>query len=220
MSYCIRCYKEKPTSEMKSEKCCILCADKRKNYYQNNSQMIRDKSKSYYEENKDEMVAWQKQYNQENAEQKAEYNKLYYRENKVIIVKNNMLNENERKKIDPVFKIRKQVSRTIWTALQSEGSSKNGHSVLQFLPYTIDELKTHLEKQFEPWMTWENHGAYKIDEWDDNDQATWTWNIDHIVPQSKLPYSDMNDDNFKKCWALDNLRPLSAKQNIKDNNHR
>ena len=26
----------------------------------------------------------------------------------------------------------------------------------------------------------------------------------------------MEDDNFKKCWALENLRPLSAKQNIVD----
>jgi hypothetical protein len=26
----------------------------------------------------------------------------------------------------------------------------------------------------------------------------------------------MEDDNFKKCWALNNLRPLSAKQNILD----
>jgi hypothetical protein len=26
----------------------------------------------------------------------------------------------------------------------------------------------------------------------------------------------MDDENFKKCWALENLRPYSAKQNIID----
>ena len=26
----------------------------------------------------------------------------------------------------------------------------------------------------------------------------------------------MSDDNFKKCWALENLRPLAAKLNIKE----
>lgn len=26
----------------------------------------------------------------------------------------------------------------------------------------------------------------------------------------------MEDDNFKRCWALENLRPYSAKQNIID----
>ena len=69
-------------------------------------------------------------------------------------------------------------------------------------------------------MTWENHGVYNLNTWDDNDQSTWKWNIDHIIPQSKLPYTSMEDDNFKKCWALENLRPYSAKQNIIDGNKR
>jgi len=30
----------------------------------------------------------------------------------------------------------------------------------------------------------------------------------------------MEDENFKKCWALENLRPLSAKQNIIEGNRR
>ena len=46
------------------------------------------------------------------------------------------------------------------------------------------------------------------------------WHIDHIIPQSLLPYSSMEDDNFKKCWALSNLRPLSAKQNLLDGANR
>jgi hypothetical protein len=39
---------------------------------------------------------------------------------------------------------------------------------------------------------------------------------DHIIPQSKLQYTSMKDENFKKCWSLENLRPLSAKQNVID----
>ena len=35
-------------------------------------------------------------------------------------------------------------------------------------------------------------------------------------PVCDLPYQSMADENFRKCWALDNLRPLSAKQNIMD----
>jgi hypothetical protein len=30
----------------------------------------------------------------------------------------------------------------------------------------------------------------------------------------------MDDEEFKKCWSLDNLRPLSAKQNILDGTSR
>lgn len=58
-------------------------------------------------------------------------------------------------------------------------------------------------------MTWKNWGIYNSE--------TWIWQIDHIIPQSKLPYVSMGNENFIKCWALDNLRPYSAKQNIYDN---
>jgi hypothetical protein len=84
----------------------------------------------------------------------------------------------------------------------------------------MQDLKIYIEAQFEPWMTWDNHGNYDLNTWDDNDQFTWVWQIDHIIPQSLLPYTSMEDDNFKKCWALENLRPYSAKQNLLDGNRR
>ena len=88
----------------------------------------------------------------------------------------------------------------------------------------IEELKEHLEKQFllsgNKWMNWNNYGTYKIKKWKDDDIFTWIWHLDHIIPQSKLPYTSMEEDNFKICWALENLRPYSAKQNIMDGNRR
>lgn len=88
--------------------------------------------------------------------------------------------------------------------------------MLQYLPYSIQELKEHLEIQFEPWMTWYNHGIYDSKLWDDNDLSTWTWQIDHIVPHANFPYLSMKDQSFRDCWALSNLRPYSAKQNLID----
>lgn len=117
---------------------------------------------------------------------------------------------------DPNFVIRRSVSYFIWKGLKNNSSSKNGKSCLDYLPYSIDELRVYLEKQFEPWMTWNNHGNYNPKIWNDNDQTTWTWQIDHIIPQSDLPYILMTDTNFNKCWALKNLRPLSSKQNHHD----
>jgi len=43
-------------------------------------------------------------------------------------------------------------------------------------------------------------------------------NLD-IIPQSTFKYSSMEDQEFKNCWALSNLRPLSAKQNNFDGIH-
>ena len=113
-------------------------------------------------------------------------------------------------------RLRVLISDTIRRALLREGSSKEGQSIFNHLPYTLEELIAHLETLFEPWMTWDNWGQYKPSTWNNNDQSTWTWQIDHIIPQVAFPYSSMTDANFQKCWALDNLRPLSAKQNVQD----
>lgn len=120
------------------------------------------------------------------------------------------------RKTDPNFAVRQSVSHLIWRTLKNNNSSKDGESCLNYLGYTIDDLKQHLELLFEPWMSWNNYGKYDSKIWNDNDQKTWTWQIDHIIPQSDLPYTNMNDNNFKKCWSLENLRPLSSKQNNLD----
>jgi len=80
----------------------------------------------------------------------------------------------------------------------------------------MQDLKTHIASLFEPWMNWQNQGPYSSKNWDDNDKSTWCWQLDHIIPQSMLPYVSMEDENFKKAWSLENLRPLSAKQNVLD----
>ena len=121
---------------------------------------------------------------------------------------------------DPSFKIRSSLSYAIWYSLKYNNTSKNGKSCLDYLPYTLDQLKEHLEAQFEPWMTWENHGTYNKKNWNDNDPNTWKWQIDHIIPHSTFTYSSMDCQEFNTCWALTNLRPYSAKQNIIDGTNR
>lgn len=50
----------------------------------------------------------------------------------------------------------------------------------------------------------------------DGNSATWKWQIDHIVPQSTFQYASIDCQEFRNCWTLSNLRPLSAKQNLLD----
>ena len=126
----------------------------------------------------------------------------------------------QKRKIDPVFKITGHISRIVTFMLKSNGSPKNRRSVRKYLSWNKLELQNHIIAQFEPWMTWDNYGKYDPKTWDDNDQSTWKWQLDHIIPRSDLQYSSMEDDNFKKCWALSNFRPLSAKQNILDGTSR
>lgn len=121
-----------------------------------------------------------------------------------------------KRQTDITFYLRNLMSHHVANGLRRNNSSKNGVSSFKHLEYTVGELKQHLESLFEPWMNWNNHGHYKADEWDDNDPTTWKWQIDHIIPHSTFPYTSMEDENFKKCWSLENLRPLSAKQNQSD----
>jgi hypothetical protein len=166
-----------------------------KNYNEKHPEKIKKKKKKYYQENKEEILA-------KNTE--------YQKENKSI--RNNR--EKARKQKDPAYKLRTLVSSRISAALKSAGASKSNTTFTKYVPYTMQDLQEHLTKQFEPWMTWQNWGKYNAETWNDNDQSTWTWQLDHIIPRSELPYSSMEDENFHKCWALENLRPLSAKQNI------
>jgi hypothetical protein len=138
----------------------------------------------------------------------------YYRNNKSWLIPQTSQYKTLRRQSDPEFKLRCNVSKNVLRALKNNGSDKDGKSIIDYLPYSIKELRKHIESQFEYWMTWANHGSYFINKWDDNDTSTWTWHIDHIIPHSKFKYTSMSDESFKKCWALENLRPLSAKQNL------
>jgi hypothetical protein len=173
-------------------------------------------NKAYKAAHKEEIREYNALYKDIHQEQLSEYNKQYKTVNrdKVLVQRNK--HEKDRRDNDPAYKLRQNVSTYINIILKANGGSKNNQSCLKRLPYSIYELKQHLEKQFEPWMNWDNHGKYDPKIWNDNDSTTWTWQIDHIIPQSDLPHTSMLDSNFEKCWSLANLRPLSAKQNTAD----
>lgn len=192
----------------------------KKNAYEDNKETILQDRKEYYAQNKDQVLANVKKYRTENGEQIKELKKEYYETNKDDIKRKANIYDRVRMKSDPTYKLRKYTSRTIGAALKFNGSSKRGQSVMKYLPYSIEVLKEHLEKQFNPWMTWDNRGSFVKDKYDEEDQSTWTWHLDHIIPQASLPYTSMEDDNFKKCWALKNLRPLKSIDNIKKGNRR
>jgi hypothetical protein len=143
-------------------------------------------------------------------------NNKYRQDNKKII--NSRRTERRRNNI--ILKVRNNISTRIRLALKAKKSYKNGKSILKYLPYTLLELKQHLELQFKSWMCWDNWGVYSADTWNDNDPLTWSWQIDHIIPHSSFNYTSMEDEDFKKCWMLENLRPYSSKQNVIDGNRR
>lgn len=144
-------------------------------------------------------------------ETKAARDKKYYELHKEKVLYSRNLYWIKRRKEDPICKLKTCVRSAVLYYLKCNKGMKNGNKTFDKLPYTPTELKEHLEKQFEPWMNWNNHGV-------GNYKNKKKWNIDHIIPQSKLPYNSLDHINFQKCWSLENLRPLEAIQNIKKGN--
>ena len=74
--------------------------------------------------------------------------------------------------------------------------------------YTAEDLVSHIESQFNDKMNWKNWGQHRIG-------GVYTWQIDHIIPQSYYKYTSLEDPNFAECWKMENLRPLCSIENAK-----
>ena len=171
------------------------------NYQKENKEKILLQKKEYHQRNKEDILAKKKEYYQAHKEEKETYNKRYNQLNRPALNFYRRGYQKTRLAIDPAFKLRRNCSRLIHHVLNG---AKGNFSILDYLDFTMDELKIHLESKFDDEMSWGNYGSY--------------WHIDHIIPQSLLPYTSMEDENFQKCWALDNLQPLEARANLKKGN--
>jgi len=191
-------------------------------YRENNKSKISQYNKEYFAKNKDKLKLLNHRNSKKYKEsgKLLEYSRNYASKNREKVNASARIYSKKMRLTNINYKLNQNISRSIRSYIKNFGGSKNRISYRKYLPYTLDELKQHLEKQFEPWMNWDNQGKYNSKIWNDNNQLTWAWQIDHIIPQSKLPYISMEDENFKKCWSLENLRPYSAKQNIIDGNRR
>lgn len=105
---------------------------------------------------------------------------------------------NNRRRINPAFRIKGVCSARLYKALKSSGKAKNART-LALVGCTIPELIKHLEAQFQPGMTWENHSLRG-------------WHIDHIRPCASFDLTD--PDQQRVCFHYTNLQPLWARENL------
>jgi hypothetical protein len=97
---------------------------------------------------------------------------------------------------DPVRRAKRALRQRVRVALL--GIAKSAPTMV-LVGCTPDQLRAHLEAQFEPGMSWENYGLRG-------------WHIDHIRPCADFDL--MDPEQQRQCFHYTNLQPLWAEDNI------
>ncbi|MFA5195601.1 MAG: hypothetical protein WC401_07365 [Bacteroidales bacterium] len=154
----------------------------------------RESCHQWYIKNAGRVRERKRQWRAENAEKIRESKRRWRAENPEKI-REIRRREHKKHRSTPEGKLRTTISNAMCASLKG---SKAGRHWKDLVGYTIDQLKKHLEKRFQPGMSWENYGK---------------WHLDHRVPQSVFNFETPEDIDFKRCWALKNLQPMWAKEN-------
>jgi hypothetical protein len=158
--------------------------------------------KKWREKNKEKLNEYVKTWYEQNKEYRKKYIKEY-RENNVDKIRQIKRDyERKRKASDPLYKLISNFRTAIYQVLKENSVEKN-KSYFDVLQYSPEELINHLEKQFKDDMTWDNYGI---------------WHVDHKLPITSFDIQEMGDEEFMKCWSLDNLQPMWGEENIRKSN--
>lgn len=100
-------------------------------------------------------------------------------------------------------KLKKRIRGIILNAIKRNSTKSEA---INILGCSIFEFKEHIEKQFEPWMNWNNYGKY-------NGEPNYGWEYDHILP---IGYYK-TDEEVLKLNHYSNFRPLCIFTNRRQN---
>ena len=165
-------------------------AAKAKKYYEANKEKIITQVKEYYEANKEK----KKEYRQANEERMKEYKKEYYQTNKEKVKEYIKQYQKERRKTDPLYKMKGNLRIRTSFAFKNKGYSKTSKTQ-EMLGVDWEIAKAHIERQFKKGMNWDNYGEF---------------HIDHIIPLA----SANTEEELKKLCHYTNLQPLWAEDNL------
>ena len=192
---CSKCGFEKDTSEFHRDKRC------KDGLYSHCKECAREYTRKYAKENRGRLKQLQKEWRERNKEKIKQWNADFKAAQGDYVKEYNRIYQLDRYHSVPKVKLHNNVACMVRLSLHGK---KAGNVLETILGYTTEDLMKHIENQFDDKMTWDNYGEY--------------WHIDHIKPQSLFNFESFEDDEFKECWGLDNLQPLSAEENRKKSN--
>ena len=172
-----------------------------------NKEKIAEYNRIYDIVNKEKIADRKNIYNIVNKEKIAEYNRIYNIVNKEKIVDRKKiynaspevrLKINKRRNTIPKINLNCRMSSAISHSLKN---GKGGKSWLDLVDYTLCDLIKRLKKTLPKGYTWQDFLKKDV------------LHIDHIIPKSVYNYTKPEHEDFKRCWALENLQLLPAKEN-------
>jgi len=159
----------------------------------------KEKIAAYKAANKERDAAYKAEYRAANKEKRAAYLAV----NREKIAARQATYETAwrkaKMKADPSFKLRVALRIRALHALKHQRVTKSFQSHNRLLGGTIEQARQHIENQFEPWMSWENHGFRG-------------WHIDHVKPLATFDLTD--PAQVAKAFHYKNLRPLHWRKNL------
>ena len=194
-SWCKKCHNNYVKENRDNYRESLRRADKK--YYYSHRYSCLYKSKKWKDENREKVNAVQRGYVLRNKEKVCAANKAMRNKSreKARAYARDYYQKNK-SNFSPTLVLSRRIARLIRHSL---GGHKEGKKWQDAVGYTAEELKKHLERQFLIGMDWDNYGE---------------WHIDHKVPVSVFNFKNTKNPDFKRCWALKNLQPLWAKDNI------
>lgn len=215
------------------------CNQCREDYYQANREKIVGKGKVWYKNNVEKCKQDNRKNHQKNRERDNKQSREYGRKHREKIVQNvknwqkkhrKSINQRKREEyslgiskfnnkdyfnnhhkkyfknkydLDINFRIYRIISSIISRSLKG---NKHGRHWEDLVGWKLGEGMKYLESQFTLGMSWSNYGWY-IDE---HGVKQLGWEIDHIKAKSEFNITSYDCVNFKRLWALSNLRPMWA----------
>ena len=166
----------------------------------NNKENLLKRNKLWRQENKERKKEMDLKWKRDNLDRHRTNQYRWYLKNKEKVRAKGRERDRIRRST-PSGKLQMAFSQCLRQALRGNKAGRRWES---FVNYTLAELMAHLESQFDSNMNWGNYGKY--------------WHVDHIKPVSLFKFESEKDPEFQQCWALENLQPLEAKENIRKSN--
>jgi hypothetical protein len=153
-------------------------------------------------QNRDKVNKTNKKWYENNKEKRDQYTREWRINNKEKVNKGLKKSYYKLKNESPIYMLSRNIRSSISKCISRKGFKKTSKT-MTILGTDYQTFKEHLEGQWEPWMSWDNYGLYKIDTFN------YGWDIDHIIPTSTAK----TEEEVLKLNHYTNLKPLCSKVN-------